>query len=367
MLVTGLLASGCSTGGTAAPVASRARAATATVLVLGDQTVTQVNAVTRATGKPYHVQPLIHGSPGGGRQIVAFAQTPRGLTAYVIANGGVVPINLTTRSVGQVISLGTQGNVIAASPDGTTVYVTTGSTGADGTVIPIDTRVNGVGQPIPVGEDPQAITFSPDGKTAYVGDDGDNTVTPISLPDETAGQPIQLPGTPDEIGEIVFTPDGKTAYVATGGQVTPIDVLRGIAGSPIPAIGINLVITPDGKTLYAGSPGSVTPIDTATNTPGAPIAASGGGLLMSPDGKALYSLDGSGKLTVIDTATNAASSPGRIGESDQSSIRDIAITPDGKTVFMTGLRDVIPFDTASRTIGQPIRLTDFASNVAVTP
>jgi hypothetical protein len=55
-----------------------------------------------------------------------------GLTAYVVVNGGVVPIDLATHTVGELIPIGTSPiNAVAASPDGATVYVASGEHAED--------------------------------------------------------------------------------------------------------------------------------------------------------------------------------------------------------------------------------------------
>jgi DNA-binding beta-propeller fold protein YncE len=270
--VAALLAAGC--GGASQRTSA---ASAATVLVLGFQSVTQINAVTQASDRPYAVQPSEGDSGNGLEQGVAFAKTPRGLTAYVVVNGGVVPIDLDTHTVGKLISIGTtQINAIAASPDGATVYVASGAHNPDdpGEITPVDTRVNGVGQPITVSMQPDSMAFAPNGKTAYVADDDNSEVTPINVATGRARRPIpaQMGGT---TASIVFTPDGKTAYVgAVGGQITPIDVSKGVAGTPISGSYLSMAITPDGKTLYVlGAGRKVTPVNTITNTPGTPLTA----------------------------------------------------------------------------------------------
>ena len=78
----------------------------------------------------------------------------------------------------------------------------------------------------------------------------------------------------------------------------------------------------------------MTPIDTATNTPGTaiPVGSDPFGIAITPDGKTAYvTNDGSDTVTPIDTATNTPGTPIPVG-----SIPDgIAITPDGKTAYVT--------------------------------
>ena len=97
--------------------------------------------------------------------------------------------------------------------------------------------------------------ITPDGKTVYV--TTGSSVTPISTANGTPGKPIHVGGSlraPAVIrywarflGRIVITPDGKTAYVSTGSSVTPISTATGTPGKPIHVGGIGfqaMVITP---------------------------------------------------------------------------------------------------------------------------
>jgi DNA-binding beta-propeller fold protein YncE len=345
----------------------------ATVLVLGSK-LTLINAATHAIGKQLPFGDDNMGGETGSTQM-AFARTARGLIAYVLSGADVMPVNVATDTAGKPIKIA--GSVIAASPDGRTVYVVTDTkTGPDsysGVVVPINTATDAVGRPIPVGAQPDAIAFAPDGKTAYVANA--DTVTPIDVAAGTAGPYIPVGTGPDAV---IFAPDGKTAYV-DGSEVVPIDVATGTAEAAIPVKANALAISPDGKKLYAlngssGGPGmaaadTVTPIDTATNSPGTPISLSSAPqnyleLLMAPNGKTLYAIDQQGQLTPIDTQTNAAEPTVEDGEGYAT---DMAITPDGKTIYIVDPEDntVIPYDAVTQTIGKPINLAGSNPNVEV--
>jgi DNA-binding beta-propeller fold protein YncE len=376
LVVTGIAVASRSAGGSgstakpesASPVSGMPSDPAATVLVLGSRSVTQINGVTQTVVRSYAVQPSDGSSGDGVNQGVAFAMTSRGLTAYVVVDGGVVPIDLATHTVGELISIGTsQINAIAASPDGVTVYVASGEHNPDdqGEVTPIDTQANQAGQPITVGMAPDSIAFAPDGKTAYVADNDGSDVVPINVTTGTAGQPISIPA---QAGggttSIVFTADGKTAYVgAIGGQVVPINVSEGVAEAPLAGSYFGMAITPDGKTLYVlGAGNEVMPVNTATNILGAPLTITAGNgdgdeVLMSPDGKSLYLLNMSGVLTVIGTETGTVGKP--ISTSSGGYPRSMTITPDGRTLYITEHKDLIPFNTESQAVGKPIKLSDF--------
>src|SRR5487761_1474400 len=127
---------------------------------------------------------------------------------------------------------------------------------------------------------------------AYVTTGSSDTVVPINLAANTPGTPIPVPG---NTYSIAITPDGKTAYVTTGtsGNVVPIDLTT---NTPRPSISLpgatsaSITIPPDGKTAYAaGGDVGVVPIDLATNTPGTPIPVpSAYYIAITPDGKTAY-------------------------------------------------------------------------------
>jgi DNA-binding beta-propeller fold protein YncE len=362
-----------STGGSRSTGSSRSASsapvtpsnAGATVLVVGSRSVIQINGATGTVRKSYAVHPT-NSSSNGLNQGAALAMTAHGLTAYVIVDGGVVPVNLATHRVGDPIAMDSGSiNAIAASPDGKTVYVASGeqSEGAVGTITPINTRVNQAGQPITVGMLPDSIAFAPDGKTALVADNDNQEVVPIDVTTGTAGSPIRVLMGGNNATAIVFTPDGKTAYVGVAAeQVTPINVATDTAEKPLPGTYSGMAITPDGKTLYVlGAGHEVTPFNTATNTAGAPLTIKAANdadeMLMSPDGSSLYILNGAGVLTIISTATNTVGQPIHTSSGDYP--RSVAITPDGATLYISEHRDLIPFNTQSRAVGQPIKLSDF--------
>ena len=106
----------------------------------------------------------------------------------------------------------------------------------------------------------------------------------------------------------------------------------------IGGIPVAIAVTPDGKTVYVSSvtttnlaptctrlPGLVTPISTATNVAGRPIrfACFSYFLAITPDGKTVWVTSGQDSLTPIATATNTPGKPVKIG----GSISGIAVTP----------------------------------------
>jgi len=252
--------------------------------------------------------------------------------------------------------------------------------------VAIPAGLGAFGQPPRPEQPPAAPTLYVYGYN-YTGSRG-GTVTPVNTATGTPGTPIHVAGGPRSgVGQIAITPDGKTAYVTGPGTVTPINTASNTPGKPIP-IGpvdsnnspvpsVNVVVTPDGKTVYAITPdGKVTPIDTATNKPGTPIPPGSAGLfagnfVISPDGKTAYAITMSGCeamcprptviVTPINTATDTPGTPLKF-HTTGGTFGQIAITPDGKTAYVTTGSTVTPINTATDTPGTPIHLASRASS-----
>ena len=185
-------------------------------------------------------------------------------------------------------------------------------------------------------------------------------------------------------------PAAPTLYVYSSGVgsnhakvVTPVNTATGTPGKPIhvgvggsPWPGGMVVITADGKTAYvATEPGLITPINTATGTLGKPIRirkANNGPyfIAITPDGKTVYVAErGANPATVtpVSTATGTPGKPINI-RGGFPTYGQIVITPDGKTAYVTTWSGtIIPIDTATGTRGKPIRVRGGAFGIAITP
>lgn len=306
-------------------------------------------------------------------------------TAYVINSGGgtVTPINLATSTAGKPIDVSGEPVAMTIAPDGKTAYVATGFTNSRTSaqaVQPIDLATNTAGKPIDLQAPPDAIVITPNGKTAYtINGFPSLTLTPISLATNTPGKPIKLSEPPQAIA---MAPDGK-AYVAiqTGSMTShgfrtaydfmSLDLATGRLGKPV---GLNgepeaIAITPNGKTAYVTifSSGTVTPISLSANKAGRPIKISGKpprngfmglpfAIAITPDGKTAYVTNGaSGTVTPIDVATNMPGKPIKI--SGKPGADAIAISPDGTTAYVANQPSstVTPIYLATGTPEKPIR------------
>jgi DNA-binding beta-propeller fold protein YncE len=288
-------------------------------------------------------------------------------TLYVAgaANGGsVLRIRGTAVVPGKPVKLGYLPDLIAATPDGKTIYVA----GGGSTVTPITTATGTPGKPIKAGPGPAAMAVTPDGKTVYVVVNSSGTVTPITTATNTPGKAIRVGRDP---GMIAITPDGKTAYVvnispgitayALSGKpstVTPIATATNTPEKPINLVSIGLptaiVISPDGKVVYIDTTRGVAVISTGTNTVTKLIKVSGtssGPMAITPDGKTVYVATDSGVVPIA-TATDTAGKTIKVGNTEA-----MAITPDGQTVYTdnTSTGQVTPITVATGTPGKPIQ------------
>src|SRR5271166_6150247 len=162
-------------------------------------------------------------------------------------------------------------------------------------------------------------------------------------------------------------------YVTDDFTVTPVcaatgTVLKAITTGPGPAD--HLVATPDGKTLYVSNGGigetighTVTVISTVSNTAIKTInvGRGAGAIAITPNGKTVYVLGGmSNTVTPIRTATNTGLKPIKVGTQPW----EIAISPDGKTAYAAGAV-LTPIRTATNTALKAIQLGGWGIIVVV--
>ena len=96
-------------------------------------------------------------------------------------------------------------------------------------------------------------------------------------------------------------------------------------------------------------------------------------IAITPDGKTVYVADdrknlihnAPGLVTPIATATNTAGKSIKVGLDPLA----IAVTPDGKTVYVVcaGTETVIPIATATNTAGKPIKVGGSPTAIAFGP
>jgi hypothetical protein len=367
------------------------------------------------------------GHPASQSRPAAAGQPETG-TAYIATGSGVVPVSLATNTAAAPIKVAEAISdpfipSAAATADGRTVYELGGNPGNGGTIVtPIDTATNTAGPATNLGAvEPQDFVIAPDVHSAYVS--ASEGLYRIDTATHTASKLTDCSAY--GCGQMALTPDGKTLYVIEGRTVTVVQTASNTVLTTItlpqsaPGFAFKIAITPDGRTAYVlvqtfnAKPGvnSVVPINVATNTPGAPIKLQASGeadsIVIAPDSQTAYVLGSTdpcssgphlsrgasqrdrlrilarykcvahqqAEVTPIDIATNQAErailpEPVTNREWQGESLDMMALTPDGKTLYVLTQQGVIPISTASGTVLPIIdvpRLCTGGTDFAITP
>ena len=185
--------------------------------------------------------------------------------------------------------------------------------------------------------------------TAFVSNTGSDTVSTVDVKTRTK-HPTDIAVGKTPAG-VTITPDGKTAFVGNrdSGTVSTIDVktrTKNPTDIPVGPRPIGAVFTPDGRTAFVPNgllapgpmvPGSdtVSTIDVKTRTKNPTDITVGRlptGAAVTPDGKTAFVTNlGSDTVSTIDVQTRTKN-PTDIPVGGQPSL--VAITPDGKTAFV---------------------------------
>jgi DNA-binding beta-propeller fold protein YncE len=244
-----------------------------------------------------------------------------------------------------------------------------------------------------IGRAPTDIVFAPDGKFVYVANSESHFISAIPATGHaTAARAVYLDADPLQIA---VSPDGRFLYVATvGGPIT-----RGRPGSRVLVVTTSdlrivgsialvsapqqLAMAPNGKTVWVVSTSStgaeiVTPIRTATNRAGRAIRIASykyeaSAIAVTPDSRLVYvaSLNVSGSsnpsfagiVTPIRASTGAALKRITTGRW----AFNMAVTPNGRTVYVSSYAGVTPIRTRSNTAGRLINAGFFPGPMVVTP
>jgi YVTN family beta-propeller protein len=193
-----------------------------------------------------------------------------------------------------------------------------------------------------------------------VANSGAGTVSVLDTATSTVVATIPVDGAP--VG-VAITPDASRAYVTTRRvQVGGLSVIDIATKNVTAKLGLTdffiagITLSPDGGCAYIANSGNnhvVTVLDTATNTVSARIALPESiDLAVSPDGKWLYVTHFDG-VTVVDTATNQIDTDIDVGKGTTATVgRGIAFSPDGHAAFLTtgGSNSVAVIDAATRAV-----------------
>jgi YVTN family beta-propeller protein len=280
------------------------------------------------------------------------AVIPDGSKVYItnVSSNSVSVIDTASNTVIATIPVGDYPYGVTVTPDGSKVYVANHVSA--GTVSVIDTASNTVTATIPgfvlpgpaMAEFPFGVAASPDGSKVYVTNCPgafSGGVEVIDTATDTATGIIAVAGdcvTDNPPLGVVVTPDGSKVYVGESNGslqnvrfsfVAVIDtasntVTAMIPVGPVPspelggAVPFGLAVSPDSSKVYVTSEtlNTVSVIDAVTNavTATIPVGNRPIGVSVTPDGSKVYVANAaSDSVSVIDTATNAVTASIPVG------------------------------------------------------
>lgn len=223
-------------------------------------TVSVVDTATNSVTGTFAVHPF----PG------ALAASPDGTRLYVntvlYPNPGYV-VQVLDTSTGATIAtiplnVPQSGSGMAISPDGARLYVTNQAlTGSNVKVI--DTAINAVVATVQTGRVPRAIDLTPDGLFAFVAVQEENAVRAISTASLTIVASVSAGTLP---GDVRVLPNGGRVYSVAQDRITAISTASGASLGTIPiTLARAIDFTPDSTTGIVASDVRVDVLDTAAN------------------------------------------------------------------------------------------------------
>lgn len=270
------------------------------------------------------------------------AITPDGRRAYVSTDDGVAVLDPATDTVITTIP-GPASAVLAVSPDSSRAYIAGTDTAGGAIVSVVDTATDGVVGQVPIrrtGRDisPTTIATSADGQRVLVGsadtDNQDNVRWALSVIDTTGGgavvAEIALRGSSDHLAA---GPNGATAYVLQTES-------NGLSESYEP------YRVPSGVSVIDVAAGAV-----VANIPGGSFQD----IASTPDGSRAYVTDINGTVVVIDRTSSAVAAtvpfpyPNGAVPPPEPGPTAIAISADGRRVFVAHVASISVIDTATNT------------------
>ncbi len=252
-------------------------------------------------------------------------------------------------------------------------------------VVPIDLTTGTVGKPIPVPITPVQVLVTPDGRTAYAFGLESSSIVPIDLATRTAMPPISLSASPNDVA---LSPDGTRLYATVGNNSFVIlDARSGqvLSTIDVPAGVGSIVVSHNGTTAYVDASGSsfeqspdfysggdtITSINLAARKVGATftLPAPANIFAISNDDTVLYAsaspTSGNGPpsfLYEINVSTGALGTP----EPMTDSLNNFDLAPSGTTAYIDGSgdNDVVPMNLSTFAIGHPIAVGQNPSQAA---
>jgi YVTN family beta-propeller protein len=301
-----------------------------------------------------------------------------GIGVYVTneTSGDLTIIDATTRAVVSTIPLGKRPRGIAASPDGSFLYVAlSGSPNAgpgvdEKTLPPPDRSADGIGvidlrqlklvKVLTGGTDPEVVAVSHDGARAFVANEDAGQ---LSVIDVSNGRVVETFKTGDEPEGVRVNPSGDQVWVTSeeDGTAVVIDlaahkVLKTVKVGPRPR---SVAFLPDGTRAYVPSENgaTLTVVDAKRLVVLHTIALGEGmrpmGTAAASDGRTIYVTTGRSKMVLfVDVASNQVVGSVEAGPRPWG----VAVSPDGKTLYTANgpSNDVSVIDVATRQITQKI-------------
>ena len=285
--------------------------------------------------------------------------------AYIANDGSnsVTVINTANNTILTTISVGSAPNSIAASPDGSRVYVANEGQ----TVSVINTSTHKVIATIPVGAYPTGIVVSPDGNRVYVVNNNSADVSVINTTTNTVISTISIGG---GIFGIAISPDGKTLYVTNEVQnnlvviSTATNTITATITEDLGSDSEGVAVSPDGKLVYVASNTSslLLVINAANNQiiSKIPIGFAPVGVSVSPDGSRVYVATGN-TVSVVNALTNTLITKIPVGSGPQG----ISISPDGSQVYVANSNNnnVSVINTSTNTVTATINVGNFPISI----
>jgi len=193
-----------------------------------------------------------------------------------------------------------------------------------------------------------AVAIDSAGATAYVASYGKDSVAVVDLATGVvrtyvAGWTFGAPR------NVIMSRDGTRVYLAAAGIVVIDPATDSVVDSiRVPGVPTHLALHPTASLLYASLDNNqVAEIDTDLGrvTRLLPTGVSGAGVAIAPDGSELYNVTESNVLYVVNLASGA-----RVAAVAGLGGYDVAASPDGKRLIVSGAQNVKIVDRVTRTL-----------------
>lgn len=211
------------------------------------------------------------------------------------------------------------------------------------------------------------VVASPDGRVLYVS--YGYSIWVVDPANHVITQTFSLPAGSHPASRMAISPDGSTLAVVTDVSVIQLDAQTGEASRVFSSLDTefgNAAYAPNGATLWVTSPHTavVYVIDTRRGTVDSlPLPSSPWGVAVSPDGRTVY-VSTQGEVSVIDAGSHEVTQIAVPGVT-----ADIVVSPDGRKLYMTTADNaVVALDIETGTIVAIVDLSAvYLFDLAVSP